>query len=595
MTQFSDVVTALLGDHFALQPVHATEIGLHEHDGRWPDMTEPGLAARLAFYDRAVQALRAHPDEELDRDERLDRDLLLGEFTSAAFSEGELREDRWDPLSWVYLLGNGLFPLLSREFAPVHVRLASVTARLEGMPTVVEAAVEQLVGLPDRPISRLHAETAIDQLAGVADLVDEARALGAAHPDDDAVLAIVPRLEAAAEVAMTAVERLERHLRTVVLPTSSGEGRLGAELYERKLGHVLRDPTLTPGRLLERAEEAYEAVRTEMIRLARDQWPQWHPDLPVPDAGSHGTPAAADQQVVRGVLDAIAFQHQAPEGLLDYCRMELGRIEAFCRDRDVVGLPDEPLEIRWTPTFLRAFGGAMLIPPGPLDRGQKSFFAISPIPDDWSPERAESWLREDNDRMLRILTIHEAVPGHYLQLARSNRHPSLARAAFYDGTFAEGWAVYVTQVMMDLGYGAEDPALMLVHWKYYLRAVINTIIDIRIHAHGMGEDEAVALMIEGGFQEEAEARNKYKRARLSSTQLVTYFVGSLQLWELEVDRRRELAEASGDPRGAAAVTSGDLPGGLGGSPGFRYREHLEAVLAHGTPPIPILRRAVLGD
>lgn len=595
MTEFSDVVSALLDDYFALQPVNATDVGLHEHDGRWPDMTEPGLTARLAFYDRAVQALRAHPDEELDHDERLDRDLLLGEFTTAAFSEGELREDRWDALAWVYLLGNGLFPLLSRDFAPVHLRLASIASRLEGLPAVVEAAVEQLVGLPGRPISRLHAETTIDQLAGIADLVDEATALAAAHPDDDAVLAVAPRLEAAAEATMTALERLERHLRTVVLPTSSGEGRLGAELYERKLGHVLRDPTLTPGRLLERAEREYEAVRAEMIRLARELWPRWHPDLPVPDAESHGSQAVADQQTVRGVLDAIAFQHQAPAGLLDYCREELVRIEAFCRDRDVVGLPEEPLEIRWTPTFLRAFGGAMLIPPGPLDRGQKSFFAITPIPDDWSPERAESWLREDNDRMLRILTIHEAVPGHYLQLACSNRHRSLARAAFYDGTFAEGWAVYVTQVMMDLGYGAEDPALMLVHWKYYLRAIINTIIDIRIHSHGMGEDEAVALMIEGGFQEEAEAHNKYKRVRLSSTQLVTYFVGSFLLWELEAERRRRLAEASGDRRGAASVVIRDLPGGLGESPGFRYREHLETVLAHGTPPIPILRQAVLGD
>jgi hypothetical protein len=235
----------------------------------------------------------------------------------------------------------------------------------------------------------------------------------------------------------------------------------------------------------------------------------------------------------------------------------------------------------------------MLNPPGPLDRGQRSFFAITPPDEAWPPERVESSLREYNDRMLRLLTIHEAVPGHYLQLAYSNRCPSLVRAIFGSGVFAEGWAVYVTQVMMDLGYGADDPALMLAHWKYYLRAAINAIIDVRIHGRGMTEAEAIALMVEGGFQEEAEARKKYDRARLDSTQLSTYFIGSMLMWELELERRRRLAADAAGPGAAAAITSRDLPGGLGGSPGFVYREHLETVLAHGSPPIPLLRRILL--
>ncbi len=289
---------------------------------------------------------------------------------------------------------------------------------------------------------------------------------------------------------------------------------------------------------------------------------------------------------MRAVLDAIAAEHPKAPDLLDHCREELARIEAFCREQDVIGLTEEPLEIRWTPVFLRAFGGAMLIPPGPLDRGQKSFFAITPIPDDWTAEQAESWLRENNTRQLRVLTIHEAVPGHYLQLAYANRAPSILRSIFWSGVFAEGWAVYVTQVMLDLGYGADDPALLLVHWKFYLRAVINAMIDARIQTRGMTTDESIALMVEGGFQEEAEARNKDRRARLSSTQLSTYFVGSLGFWEIELERRRSLAS---DP----TISPRALPGGLGDSPGFRYREHLEAVIAHGSPPLPLLRRLLL--
>ena len=160
------------------------------------------------------------------------------------------------------------------------------------------------------------------------------------------------------------------------------------------------------------------------------------------------------------------------------------------------------------------------------------------MPDDWTPEQRESYLREDNTRMLRLLCIHEAVPGHYLQGVYANRSPSLARAIFASGLFAEGWAVYVTQVMMDVGYGADDPALLLTHWKFYLRSITNAIIDARIQAGDMDEEAAVRLMVEGGFQEESEARAKYDRARLSSTQLSTYFAGSLEMWDIEREVRR---------------------------------------------------------
>jgi Uncharacterized protein conserved in bacteria len=295
---------------------------------------------------------------------------------------------------------------------------------------------------------------------------------------------------------------------------------------------------------------------------------------------------AIDEAIVRGVLDAIAGEHPRAEDKLDFCRAENARIEAFCRMADLIGLSDEPMEIRWTPIFLRSFGGAMLIPPGPLERGQKTFFAITPIPDDWSQEQRESALREDNDRMLRLLTIHEAVPGHYLQGTYANRCPSPARAVFSSGLFAEGWAVYVTQVMMDLGYGADDPGLLLTHWKFYLRSVTNALIDVRIHCDGMSEDEAVSFMVDGGFQEVSEARAKYARARLSSTQLSTYFAGSMEMWDLELEARRR---AANDP----AIQPGDLPGGFGQTPGFGYRDHLESVLAHGAPPTALLRRILL--
>ncbi len=595
MSDFSSSVEAFLDEFFRLDPVSATAAGMHAHDGRWPDVTEAGRRERLAFIDRWEDEFRAPPDTGLTADERIDRDLLLLELDAMRFNETELREETWDPLAWVYLLGGGIFPLLAREFAPLAERLGSIAARLEGIPAVLSAARAQLGSHPTRPVSQLHTETALKQLAGIAELAaDAVHEAERAAPENPAVAAQLDRLRSAAAIATTALEGFAEYLRDALLPLAEGEGRLGPELFRAKLRRTLKSDAPTPEEILARAEREYPAIRAEMVRIAREIWPAWIPDRAAPDAAGAGSPEAADSQIVREVLDAIAREHQPASRLLDFCREELGRIEAFCRDRDLVGLPDEPLEIRWTPVFLRAFGGAMLSSPGPLDRGQKAFFAITPIPEDWTPEQVESYLREDNDRMLRLLTIHEAIPGHYLQGAYANRCPSIVRAVFWSGVFAEGWAVYVTQLMMDLGYGADDPALLLVHWKFYLRSITNAIIDVRIHTAGMTEQEAISLMVEGGFQEEAEARAKYNRARLSSTQLSTYFIGSIEMWELELERRRRLAASSGDPRGAAAVPEPRLVGGLGETPGFRYREHLETVLAHGTPPVSLLRRLVLG-
>ena len=582
MSGFSDQLDGFLAEFFRLNPLHATAAGLHDHDGRWPDMTEAGRAERLAFGDRWSAVFAAIDEATLTPDELIDRDLVQLELAAARFAEDELREETWNPLEWVYILGGGIFPLLAREFAPLADRLTSVALRLEGIPDLLDAARACLVGLDGRPVARFHTETALKQLDGIAELADDAvRGAESAASGDAAVAAIVGRVSAAAAAAKSALSQFETHLRDTVLPASEGEGRLGPELFAAKMRHTIRSEELTPDAILAAAEREYVAVRGEMIRLARELWSAW----------GGGAPAPEDEgQLVRGVLDAVAADHPPAEQLLDFCRDELVRIEAFCRERNVIGLSEEPLDIRWTPVFLRAFGGAMLDAPGPLDKGQKSFFSITPIPDDWTTEQAESFLREENTRQLRLLTIHEAVPGHYLQGAYANRCPSIARAVFWSGVFAEGWAVYVTQVMMDLGYGRDDPALLLVHWKFYLRAVTNAIIDARIHGAGMTEDEAVSLMVDGGFQEEAEARNKYNRARLSSAQLSTYFVGSLEFWGIELEARRRAAIAAGDPRGEEAVPAARVVGGFGETPGFDYRAHLEACISHGAPPTSLLRR-----
>ena len=586
MTTFAELVAAHLDEAFDLDPLSATAAGVHDHDDRWPDFSAAGRTRRLAWIDGWDSRLRGLDTSTLAGDEAIDRDRVLAVLAAQRHALGELRDDAWDPLSWIFVLGDGLFGLLAREFAPAPVRLASLAGRLEGIPGVVAAAIEALGSVPGTPISRFHTERALQDLPGIPALIDEAIELAESLAGDPAMAAVRPRLDAAAATARAALEAWETHLRDVVLPAAKGEGRLGRERYAAKLPQTLGDPAMTIEHVLAAAEAQFPAVRAEMARLAAILWPAFRPGEPTPEDNG---------ALVRGVLDRIGDDHAAADELLDVCRAALARIEAFCRERDLIGLADEPLAIEWTPIFLRGWAQAMLTSPGPYDVGQKAYFHVTPVPESWSPELRESWLREMNRRQLEVITIHEAVPGHYLQGVYGNRAASLVRSVYGDGTFAEGWAVYVTQVMIDSGYRADDPAFALTHWKYYLRAVANTIIDIRIHAFGMTEDEALELMIGGAFQEEAEARAKYSRARLTSTQLCSYFVGSLGLWELEHEVRRRAAAASGDPRGADAAPVPAIVGGYPATPGFSYRPHLEGLIAHGELPLPLLRRAVLGD
>ncbi len=583
MSTFSELLGPFFEDVFRASPVLATWLGNHDHDGEWPDPSEAGAAARLALVERWTEAFASLPEADLDPDESIDREIVLGELASGRFADAELREEAWNPLLVVYGLGDGIHLLLSREFAPLAVRLASAADRIDRIPAYLSAAAERLTGLPGRPVSRLHTEVALEHLSGIGELCDEALAMAAAADDDGELATVRARLEPAAAAARSALAAYARHLETAVLPSAQGEGRLGPDLYAAKLRHTLR-VDLAPADIEARARREFDAVRAEMVRIAREMWPTF------------GTGAAPtdDASVVRAALDHVADDHPAPGDVLDFCRAELGRVEAFCRERNVIGLADEPLTIAWTPTFLRSYAGAMLMAPGPLDRGLRTFFYITPTPDDWTPAQVESYLREDNDRMLQLLVVHEGVPGHYLQGVYANRCPSLVRTAFSSGVFAEGWAVYVTQVMVDRGYRADDPGFLLTHWKLYLRAVTNALLDIGIHARDMTEDDALGMMVDGGFQERSEAVKKYERARLSSTQLCEYFVGSISMWDIEDEARRRAAVQAGAASGREAVPAPRVVGGYGPTPGFGERAHLEAVIGSGAPPIPSLRRLLFG-
>jgi uncharacterized protein (DUF885 family) len=196
---------------------------------------------------------------------------------------------------------------------------------------------------------------------------------------------------------------------------------------------------------------------------------------------------------------------------------------------------------------------------------------VAPLPEDWTDEQVESFLREYNLLSIQDLTIHEGVPGHYLQLAHSNRYPSVLRSVLWSGPVVEGWGVYAERMMIEEGYLYGDPLMRLINLKWYLRAVTNAIIDSAIHVDGMTREAAMKLTVEGGFQEEREAAGKWVLAQLTSAQLSTYFVG----YQEHMALRAAVEQAWGDT--------------------FSLKRYHDQVLSYGSPPVRFVRALMLGE
>jgi uncharacterized protein (DUF885 family) len=530
-------------------PVSATALGDHRRDGDLDDLGAAGRAGKLAWNEAILADLRRIDRSELSRENQVDAAMLDNQLRYAIWTEQQYRDWSWDPLVYTQLAGQSLYGLISRSFAPLPERLRSVTSRLEKLPRLLEQERANLV--PGR-VPAIHAETAIKQNPGVLSLVDELVVpnLGSLPAAEQA------RLVAAIDGARAAVQEHQKWLETELKPRATGDFRVGRDLYDQKLAFALMSP-LSRQDIRSRAEADVLRTRNEMYTVAKVAL-AGRPDAPdLPDE-----PDLEQQQAaIVAALALVSADRPARDGVVDYARETLAEATEFVRSRNLVTMPESPLEIILMPVFQRGVAVAYCDSPGPLDKGQRTFYAVSPIPADWTDAQVDSFLREYNKRSIADLTVHEAMPGHYLQIAHSNRYPSVLRAMLWSGPFVEGWAVYAERVMREQGFRGGDPLMKLVQLKWYLRAATNAIMDSAIQVDGMTRDEAMKLMTETGFQEEREAAGKWVRAQLTSVQLSTYFVG----YQEHSDLRAEAGRLLGDR--------------------FDLKRYHDQVLSYGSPPV----------
>ncbi len=529
-TAFERIAKNALDDLLAIDPVDATALGDHRFDDRLADCSPAGVEEARRLLTGWLGSVDSIDDTGLTPDNRVDHEILRSALAARLFTLEQVKPYEWDPLD--ANPGSALYLLLARDFAPLGDRLLSMTGRLTALPASLADARAQLGAMP-----RVHVETAIGQFQGTRALVAEQLA---------AALEQEPTLATDVGPARTAaLEALDEHLAWLAarLPTSDRDPRLGPELYAGRLWHTL-DTETSADSVLVRAESDLMRIEAELAE----------------------TVGGAD---VRTALDRLADDGYVDDStVLPLCEQALRDTTAFVRSTGLVSVPDEwdeLVEIIVMPEIHRGVAVAYCDPPGPLETAQlPTFFAVSPTPADWPKERVRSFYREYNAHLLRNLTVHEAMPGHVLQLHRSREFVGTTpvRAAFWSGPFVEGWAVYAEAQMAAAGFGGV--ALRLQQLKMQLRMTINAILDVRVHAHGMTEPEAMALMTGRGHQEVGEAAGKWRRAQLTSAQLSTYYVGHTEVADLA--RSLELAR-----------------------PQASTRDRHDAMLAHGSPPPRHLR------
>jgi uncharacterized protein (DUF885 family) len=545
-----------LDERFRRQPLEATQLGDHRFDNLLDDISAPARDGWVAFARKTLKELPGKVDYKgLTRDGQIDFEIFQHELRTQIWLADNTRPFEEDPRTYGAYINDSIYLLLTSSTLPKETNISNCIARMAEIPRILAAAKATLTHPPKAIL-----ETAIRQNRGAISFYEKDIFELAGDTKQ------LDGLKSAAAGVAAQLKDYQGFLEGDLMSRATGQWRLGEKKFKRKLELVL-DCGLSAGQVLQDAQAEFERVRADMYVVARQLWPAYFPTAVQPPDDPQGR-----RETITKVVDALDQEHGQPENLVADARATVEKIKAFIRQRNYLRLPEpDQCQVIEMPEFRRGNSLAYLDNAPPLDPKASSYYAVSPPPADWTAAEVRSFLEEYNSHMLQILSIHEGYPGHYVQLERANRNPSLIRRVFQSGPFVEGWAVYGEVTMLNEGYGAGDLRLRLMQQKFYLRAVANAILDHKMHCAQMSDEEAMKFLTEDAFQSEGEAKLKLIRAKQSSTQLSTYFVGRMAHYRLHQQIERE----------------------LGGN--FDLARYHEAVLSHGSVPVKYLPELVRAD
>ncbi|WP_436491571.1 DUF885 domain-containing protein [Chitinophaga sp. ARDCPP14] len=493
-------------------PDWATSVGYHKYDSVLVVPDSAAAAARLAFAQQQLDSLKSYDPAALNDANKIDYQLIQNYLESVQWGIKEQKSNEWDPSS--YNVSNTFAFILNENYAPLETRLRSFGSRLKNIPAYYEAAKKQIKD----PVPELTS-LAIDQNNGgisvfEKDFADSLKKTGIPAAEQTAMLA-------SAQTATKAIRDYAAWLKALK-PEHPRSFRLGKTLYDQKFKFDIQS-SFTAAQIYDSAIARKAFVHGEMTKISRQLWPKYFGNTPMP---------SDSLELIGRMIDTLSVKHVKPEEFQSAIEKQLPSLIAFIKEKDLLYIdPSKPLVVRKEPAYMAGVAGASISAPGPYDKGGNTYYNVGSL-EGWPKDKAESYLREYNQYILQILDIHEAIPGHYTQLVYANQSPSLIKSLMSNGAMIEGWAVYTEQMMLENGYGNNEPEMWLMWYKWNLRTVCNTILDYSVHVKDMSKEDAIHLLTKEAFQQAAEAAGKWKRVSVSSVQLTSYFTGYKEIIDL---------------------------------------------------------------
>lgn len=483
---------------FQQQPLSATALGDHRFDAQLDDITPE---ARARWENLAARTLKDLPKRvnysRLSRDGQIDFEIFRDELRRRIWLMDNMRRFEKDPRAYGEYLQDSVYLLLAQSTLPRETNISNAIARMAQMPRIVAEAKRSLTH-PSRPIL----ETAIRQNAGAIKFYEKEIF------DYAGETVQLPQLKAAAAETVQQLEKYQEFLQGEARNRAEDNWRLGKSKFRKKF-ELETEAGISAEKNFADARAEFDRVRTELYVIARQLWPHYFSEQIFPPEDADGR-----RQAITAVIEAVNKEHGDASELVSKARGVVNDIKSFIREHQYLQLPEpDHCQVIEMPEFRRGNSLAYLENAPPLDPTAPSYYAISPPPAEWTSQQVRSFLEEYNDQMLKVLTLHEAYPGHYVQLEYSNRDGSLIRRVLQSGPYVEGWAVYGEVTMLNEGFGGGDLRLRLMQLKFYLRTVANSILDYEMHCNGMTDAEAMKFLVKDSFQSEGEAKLKVIRAK----------------------------------------------------------------------------------
>jgi uncharacterized protein (DUF885 family) len=553
--RFDDFTAAFIVQYWQHFPGLAISNGYYKHADTLPVPSQANRNKLRKFLIRSESQLAAIDTQSLSASNQTDNLVLHNHIKRLLWNLDVLKPFQWQ--SDNYNVAREFNLILNTDYEPLNDRLRTVSTRMGHIEEYYAAARANLI---DPTLE--HTLLAIEQNEGGLGIWTsllpnkiQQSTLPAAEKQQ-----LLQAASSAAEIIESYINWLEQR-QSGLEQQGARSFRLGRDLFDQKFALDIVSQ-FTAEEIYQKALTTRQEIHSQMIMISKSIWLHYFPDeiFPVDELAG-----------VKTMISEISRQQVRREQLVDSIRQQIPELEQFVISHDLLDLdPTRPLVVRETPTFQRGVAGASVNSPGPYDATADTFYNVTPL-DHYSPEQAESYLREYNSRMMQILNIHEAIPGHYTQLVHSNKSPSLVKTLFRNGAMIEGWGLYAERMMLEEGYGNHEPELWLLYYKWLLRSVTNTILDREIHVHNRSRGDAMHMMVNLAFQENTEAEEKWRRATLSQVQLTSYFTGFTEIYGF----REEMRQALGDD--------------------FKLRDFNNQFLGYGSIPVKYIKAIMRYD